>query len=178
MLFAAVAVAILATIAVTVGAPPAEAHDHQIPETVLKKGSRDLQTGLKVAESVWVYSPGGGRCRGEQNLYVFRFPGVDRVAMGSTLRVRIFKEQHPGSFMVWAHRKVDEDNYPVGKPQALRRTLDPVVWGGKTVAWDARFCMSQPSRDYYLVTEGHWRDREGCGGDQYAFWSFHVRTGR
>ena len=80
--------------------------------------------------------------------------------------------------MVRAYPKVDEDDYPVGKPQVLRTTLDPVVRGGKTVAWDARFRVSQPSRDYYLVTEGHWRDREGCGGDQYAFWSFHLRTGR
>jgi hypothetical protein len=77
------------------------------------------------------------------------------------LRVRIFKEQRPGSFMVRAYRKVAEDDYPVGKPQVLRTTLDPVVRGGKTVAWDARFRVSQPSRDYYLVTEGHWRDREG-----------------
>jgi hypothetical protein len=74
---------------------------------------------------------------------VFRFPGVDRVATGSTLRVRIFKEQRPGSLKVTAHRKVDKDDYPVGKPQALRRTLDPVVRGGKTVAWDARFRVSQ-----------------------------------
>jgi hypothetical protein len=85
-------------------------------------------------------------------LYVFRFPGVDRVAARSSLRVRIFKEQRPGSFMVRAYRKVAEDDYPVGKPQVLRTTLDPVVRGGKTVAWDARFRVSQPSRDYYSST--------------------------
>lgn len=46
------------------------------------------------------------------------------------------------------------------------------------MAWDARFRVGRPSRDYYLVTEGHWRDREGCDVDQYAFWGFHVTTGR
>lgn len=178
VLFSAVAVVILGAIAVTVGAPPAEAHDHRIPKTVLKKGSQDLQTGFKVAESEWHYALGGGRCGGAHTDYAFRFPGADRVAAKSALRVRIFKVQRPDSLKITAHRKVNEDDYPIGKPQVLKRTLSPVVRGGKTVAWDARFRVSQLSRDYYLVTEGHWRDREGCGGDQYAFWSFHVRTGR
>jgi hypothetical protein len=92
------------------------------------------------------------------------------------LRVRISKAQRPDSFTVNAHREVDEEGFPVDEPQPLRRTLDPVVRGGRTVAWDARFRVRQPSRDYYLVTEGHWRDREGCDVDQYAFWSFHVET--
>jgi hypothetical protein len=150
----------------------------RFPNTVLKKGAQDLQTGLKVGESLWHYSLGGGRCGGRHTLSLFRFPGVDRVAAGTELRVRIFKEHRPDSFTVNAHRRVAEDDFPLGEPQGLPRTLKPVVRRGETVAWDARFRVSEPSRDYYLVTEGHWRDREGCGGDQYAFWSFHVKTGR
>lgn len=46
------------------------------------------------------------------------------------------------------------------------------------MAWDAEFRVRGPSRDYYLVTEGHWRDREGCRVDQYPYWGFHVKTGR
>lgn len=177
-LFAAVAAAILAGIAATAGAPPAGAHDHRIPETVLKKGPQDLQTGLRVAESFWSHSTAGGGCAGAFTDYVFRFPAVDRVAAGRALHVRIFKAQRPDSFTVNAHRKVKDDGFPVGEPQPLRRTLEPVLRQGKRVAWDAKFRVNQPSRDYYLVTEGHWRDREGCDVDQYAYWSFHVETKR
>ncbi len=176
VLFAAVAAAFLVVLAATAWAPPAEAHDHRIPETVLKKGTRDLQTGLRVAESFWSRSIPGGGCKGAYTDYVFRYPKVDRVAAGSELRVRIFKTQRPDSFTVSAHRRVADDGFPLGDPQPLRRTLEPVVRGGERVAWDARFRVNRPSRDYYLLTEGHWRDREGCDIDQYAFWSFHVRT--
>ena len=71
---------------------------------------------------------------------------------------------------------MEEDGFPVGEPQTLRRTLEPVVRKEKRVAWDARFRVGRPSRDYYLVAEGPWRDREGCGVDQYAYRGFHVRT--
>jgi hypothetical protein len=178
VLFAAVVAAIMALFAATAWAPPAEAHDHRIPETVLKKGARDLQGGLLVAESFWSRSAGGGRCEGAFTDYVFRFPKAGRVAASSALRVRIFKEQRPDSFTVKAHRKVEEDGLPIGQPQRLPRTLYPVVRGGERVAWDARFRVGRPSRDYYLVTEGHWGDREGCDVDQYAYWGFHVKTGR
>lgn len=59
----------------------------------------------------------------------------------------------------------------------LERTLERVARDGKTVAWDAVFSVNRPSRDYYLITEGHWQDAQGCEGDQFAFWSFHVETG-
>jgi hypothetical protein len=58
----------------------------------------------------------------------------------------------------------------------LRKTLKRVVRDGRTVAWDAVFRVGQPGRDYYLVTEGHWKDREGCDDDQFAYWSFHVKA--
>ena len=170
--------AVLAGIAAIAEAPPAQAHDHRIPSTVLKEGAQDLQEGLRVVESIWNYLVGGGQCTTKQALYVFRFPTVDRVAAGRRLRVRIFKGQRPDAYSVTAYRDVDEDNVPVGEGQALRRSLEPVVRGGTTVAWDARFSVGRPARHYYLVTQGHWRDRQGCRGDQYAFWSFHVKTGR
>jgi hypothetical protein len=52
-----------------------------------------------------------------------------------------------------------------------------VVEDGRTVVWDAVFSVNRPDRHYYLVTEGYWQDRQGCGSDQFAFWSFHVKTG-
>ncbi|MDQ4128909.1 MAG: hypothetical protein M3151_13350 [Actinomycetota bacterium] len=31
---------------------------------------------------------------------------------------------------------------------------------------DTVFTVERPDRHYYLVTEGHWQDRQGCGVDQ------------
>jgi hypothetical protein len=47
------------------------------------------------------------------------------------------------------------------------------------VAWDAHFRVDSPDTDYYLLTEGHWQDRDcsNVDSDQFASWTFHVRTG-
>jgi hypothetical protein len=64
-----------------------------------------------------------------------------------------------------------------GERRLLNRSLKSAVRDGKTVAWDAYFEANRPDRDYFLVGDGHWTDRESCGGvDQYASWSFHVKT--
>ena len=154
---------------------PAAAHDHQIPRTVLKKGAQDLQVGRRVNESSWD-QPSGNLCVNQNAIYEMRFPGVDRVAAGSKLKVRILKIQRPDSFEIAAYPKLDKEGLPVGG-RVLRSTLVPVKEEGRTVAWDAVFSVNRPDRDYYLVTQGHWQDSEGCGNDQFAFWSFHVRTG-
>ncbi len=91
--------------------------------------------------------------------------------------MRIFKSQRPDSFEIAAYRTVDENGQPSGQGRLLNRSLERVVRDGKTVAWDAVFFVNRPGRDYYLISEEHWQDREGCGADQYAYWSFHVKTG-
>ncbi len=154
----------------------AGAHDHGIPHTVLKKGDRGLQAGTRVMESSWNRPAGDGLCINEAVVYTTRFPETDSVAPGSKLRVRISKAQRPDTFKISAYRTVDENGMPVGEGRLLERSLKRVVSDGKTVAWSAVFSVNRPDRDYYLVSEGHWQDREGCGGDQYAFWSFHVKT--
>jgi hypothetical protein len=91
--------------------------------------------------------------------------------------VRIFKAQRPDSFGVVTYRSLDGKGVPSGEGRPLGSTLKRVTRDGKTVAWDAVFSLNRASTNYYLVAEGHWQDREGCGGaDQYAFWSFHART--
>jgi hypothetical protein len=45
------------------------------------------------------------------------------------------------------------------------------------VAWDVFFRVDRPDTDYYLVSEGHWKDRDCSNIDQFAHWSFHVKTG-
>jgi len=96
---------------------------------------------------------------------------------GSKLKVRILKTQRPDYVEITAYPALDEEGTPKGEGRLLRRSLERVVRDGKTVAWDSYFEVNHPDRDYYLVGEGHWKDREGCGGvDQYASWSFHVKT--
>lgn len=156
---------------------PAQAHDHRIPNTVLKKGAKELQAGTLVKESSWHYPTGENECTNETTWYSTRFPETDSVAAGAKLRVRIFKAQRPASFLVAAYREIDENGNPSDQGRMLKRTLEPVVRDGKTVAWDAVFSVNRPDRDYYLVSEGHWQDKEGCGeNDQFASWSFHVKT--
>jgi hypothetical protein len=174
VMFVAVALALAG--AVLIGGRAAEAHDHQVPNTVLKKGDRDLQVGRRVNESSWDQPAGAGECVNQNAIYSAGFPEVDRVAAGSELRVRILKSQRPDSFEVVAYPRADAEGQPAGQARQLPSTLKRVVVDGRTVAWDAVFSVNRPARDYYLITEGHWRDTEGCGNDQFAYWSFHVKT--
>ena len=154
---------------------PAQAHDHRIPATVLMKSARELQASTRVFESSWT-RPSGDLCEHQTTFYRTRFPETDGVAAGTRLRVRISKAQRPDSFDIIAYHALDEAGEPSGEARPLGRSLERVVRDGKTVGWDAVFSVKDAGRDYYLISEGHWREREGCGGDQYAFWSFHVRT--
>ncbi|MGH3145307.1 MAG: hypothetical protein ACRDTR_05845 [Rubrobacter sp.] len=174
VLLAAVVLALASV--VLVGQRPAEAHDHRVPDTVLKKGARDLQAGLKVNESSWNQPAGNGECVNQSVIYSGGFPEVDRVSAGSKLRVRILKSQRPDTFEVVTYPKATRDAQPAGKGRVLPSTLRPVVEEERTVAWDALLSVNLPNRDYYLITEGHWQDTQGCPGDQFAFWSFHVKT--
>ena len=157
---------------------PAIAHDHQIPRTVLMKGAKELQVGLKVAYSSWTDIMDGETVT-ETGQYAWRFPEEDRVVAGTELRVRILKNERPETLSVTAYPKVVLNNgfwEPSGRERLLRTSLEPVVRDGRTVAWVAVFNVNRPDRHYYLVSEGHWRDVQGAGVDQHAFWSFHVKT--
>jgi hypothetical protein len=170
---------LVAAIGIIVGAQASAsyAHDHLVPETVLKKGGRELQKGLRVIEYSWTRPSGGGTCVKLDAILTTRFRDADTVAPGSGLRIRILKTQRPTSFDVVAWKRVDEDGIPSGEAHALPVSLKPVVQNGQRVAWDAIFRVNRPGRHYYLISEGHWSDTEGCGGvDQFAHWSFHVET--
>ncbi len=154
---------------------PAQAHDHRIPQTVLKKGAKE-QPGTLVKESSWDRLVEDDLCENQNAFYRTRFPETDAVAAGAKLRVHISKRQRPDSFKIAAYRALDEEGEPSGEARLLKRTLERVVVDGKTVGWDAVFSVNRPSRDYYLIAEGLWKDREGCGNEQFAYWSFHVKT--
>ena len=166
----------VAALLVALSARVALAHDHQIPNTVLKKGAKELQTGLRVVDSSWTQPAGNGEYVTQTASYSWRFPEVDRVAADSKLRVTVLKSQKPDAFSITAYPKLDESGAPSGRGRLLRRSLKPVVQDGKTVAWDVVFYVARPARNYYLVSEGHWKDVQGSGADQWAHWSFHVRA--
>jgi hypothetical protein len=167
---------VVASVGVLLAQRTALAHDHQIPNTVLKKGAKELQTGLLVVDSSWTQPAGNGEHVTQTASYSWRFPEADRVAADSKLRVRVLKSQKPDAFSITAYPKLDERGAPSGQGRLLRRSLKPVVQDGKTVAWDVVFYVARPARDYYLVSEGHWKDVQGSGADQWAHWSFHVKT--
>lgn len=159
-----------------VGQRPANAHDHLIPKTVLVKGDKELQAGRLVKESSWTYLDGEGGMNTDTAYYYWRFPEVDRVAAGSEMRLRIFKDRQPETFMLAAYPRVDERGRPSGEKRLLSPSFEPVVRDGLTVAWDAVFDLDRPDRHYYLVGRGHWQDAEGSGEQQYASWAFHAKT--
>lgn len=127
-------------------------------------------------ESSWD-RPSGDGCVNQSVIYAPGFPEVDRVAAGSELSARIFKPQRPDSFEVVAYPKADKEGLPAGRARLLPVALERVVRDGRTVGWDAVFTVDRPDKNYYLATEGHWQDRQDCGRDQFAFWTFHVKTG-
>ncbi len=185
VLLGAMVVALMGVVVVT--QEPASAHDHLIPKTVLMKGANELQTGRLVVDSSWTQPAGGGEFVTQTASYSWGWPEVDRsgvpkadrVAAESRLRVRIYKKQQPDTFSIMAYPKVVQNGdywEPSGQGRLLRSSLKPVVQDGRTVAWDAIFYVNRPDRDYYLVSEGHWKDVQGSGADQWAHWSFHVRA--
>lgn len=171
MLIVVLAAMVVALAGALVAQRPADAHDHQIPKTVLMKGKEKLQAGRTVGWSDWYSSAGNGECVHAHADYTFGFPRVDKVAAGSKLKVRIYKSQKPRPFHL---AKVDKEGNPRGD---VNVRLKPVVRNEKTVAWDAVFRVGRPDTRYRLLSEGYWKDREGCGGNQHAFWSFQVKTG-
>lgn len=180
-MLAALAVAVLVT------QVPASAHDHLIPKTTLMKGAKELQNGRLVVDSSWTQPAGNGEFVTQTAVYSWGWPKVsssgvpvaNHVAAESKLRIRINKKQRPDTFSVTAYPKVTENQgywEPSGRERPLRSSLKPVVQDGRTVAWDAIFYVNRPDRNYYLVSEGHWKDVQASGADQWAHWSFYAKT--
>ena len=85
------------------------------------------------------------------------------------MSVRIFKAQRPDSFEVVAYPKVYGEEQSAGRARSLPSVLERMVEYRRTVAWDVIFSVDRRDRHYYLVTERHWQDRQGCGSCQFPF---------
>ena len=104
VLLAAVTVALVGVF--MVGQRSASAHDHLIPRTVLVNEHKELQAGRIVKDSSSTYLYGEGGLNTDTAAYYWSFPKVDRVAASSEMRLRIFKDREPETFMLAAHPKV------------------------------------------------------------------------
>jgi hypothetical protein len=158
----------------------ASAHDHRVPKTTLMKGKEELQVGRKVEEFTWAFtSRSGSACFVDEGTFPFGFPEeAASVAADSKLKVRIYKIQRPDTFSITAYSRLKGTGEPVGATGRLLETsLERVVRDGQTVAWDAVFTVDRPDTNYYLITEGHWQDRDCTNIDQFAHWAFHARIG-
>ena len=127
-----------------------------------------MQTGLKVVDSSWTQPASNGEFVTQSASYSWCFPQVDRVAAESKLRVRILKSHKPDTFSIIAYPRVDEKGALSGQGRQLSASFKPIVHDGRTVAWDVIFYVNRPLSDYYLVSEGHWKDRQGSDSDQWA----------
>lgn len=135
---------------------------------------RVSQKGVKVAEYSWSQPTGDGGCVVANALLETSFPEARAVAAGTPLRIRVHDARRPNPFEIVSYRRLDADGMPAGRGREIRRSLEPVVRDGRTVAWDARFRLNQPGRQHYLIADGHWK---GCDGIyDFALWSFHLRT--
>jgi hypothetical protein len=164
-------VILFATLAATLFlvAGTAYSDDFQPPTTVLMKGTQELQMG-RLGSYCWPTASGFG-C---SDTFISRYPAADLVRAGSRLHIRINKAQRPETFNLYAARKVNERGWMV-RPRQLNVSLQPLVEGGQTVAWDAFFYVNRPGRHYYIRAEGFWDDAAG-GQQGDASWTFHVKT--
>lgn len=161
-------------------AVPAGAHDHiEIAPFVLHVGER-RQRGSYV-HSGWTSPSGRKYCVSFQGDGVYSFPGPLTVPPGQpTARIRLWKRQRPDRFTVWTYRGVDPSDVSAAPgaareraPVRLRRYRSP---GGDLRGWEAIFRPILVG-DLYIEAFGQWRDRDGCGGDQSAMYTFHLRGG-
>ena len=174
VLFAAI---FLGAIGVFLASEPASAHDHHPPKTVLMKGGKELQAGRLTDEYRWSYpSRNGNACWTDEAFGFLAFPkGLPTVAVGSTLKLRVYKGQEPRPMLI---QEIDREGQPRGEVAARLR---PVVRDGRTVAWDAVFTVDRLNTVYRLLAGGHWQERdcsvEPVDPDEFARWSFRLKTG-
>jgi hypothetical protein len=174
VLFAAI---VVGAAGVSLAAGTAVAQDDHPPRTVLMTEGRELQAGRLMDEYQWSYpSPNGKACWTDEATIPFAFPASQpTVAVGSKLKVRIYKSRMPQPFSI---QEIDRSGQPRGEVGTRMR---PVVRDQKTVAWDAVFTVDRPNTLYRLLSEGHWQDRDctvdPIDPDQFARWSFRVKTG-
>lgn len=123
-----------------------------------------MQRG-RLGSYCWTVHEGTGQCVDA----VPSWPKAMWVRSGAKLKIRIHFSERPEQFSIGAWRRVDENGFPKGDSERIKKRMKRVVRDGETKAWDALFRLDG-ARHYYISAFGRWE------GD--ASWSFHARTRR
>ena len=156
---------------VLIGPGAAVAHDHDPPKVVLH-----VAGGLQQGDPYGTHwkDRKGRSCSVLSIDDVMRF-GPPIHARPGTVRGRIVlrKAHRPQDLDLVFWRELDEYGMPATAPEELAVRLAPKRRQGETVAYQARFEVILEDH-VYLRLYAEWRDREGCGGYQSAYWTFHI----
>jgi hypothetical protein len=143
-------------------------HDHRVPRANLHVNGQVKR--LQPWSFSWVHRDGPA-CVSEEGDGVPSFRPIAEVHLHSTPRIVFRKEQRPRRV-----RAVADDRLEHGYLADARRLdvrLRKSHRDGRRV-WIAKFPARVRAR-LFVDVEAHWRDLEGCGGDESASWDFRLR---
>ena len=156
--------------AALVAAPAVWAHDHRVPRANLHVNEQAKPLGAWT--STWVRPDGPGFCVIEHSDGVPGFRPRADAHLHSTPRVVFRKQQRPRQVKALASDHLAH-GYLGRNAQRVDVHLRPRHRDGRRV-WVAKLHTTVRDRLVVDVT-AHWRDAEGCGGNEQASWSFSLR---
>jgi hypothetical protein len=155
----------------------ASAHDHELPEPVLHHAGQHQDAGF--VEIQWVWATGPDTCIQGNFIGTGEFgdpPGRPVVVPFATpsVSIRIDGISHvPSQVELFSWRKLGRNGAPAGESTTHPVTVTPRVVRGEIVALDLSF--TPPKRGHaYLQLFALWPDIEGCGGEEWGIWRFHL----
>jgi hypothetical protein len=152
-----------------VAATTALGHDHHVPRVNLHVNEQAKRLGAWT--SSWVWPDGPDFCVVEHSDGVPGFGRPAGVHLHSTPRIVFRKEQRPRRVRALAGKDL-EHGYPAD-PKRVEVDLLQRERDGSRI-WVAKLHTRVRHKLFVDVT-AHWRDVEGCGGDEEASWSFSLR---
>ena len=158
----------LAAMAVPIAATAALAHDHRVPRANLHVNEQAKRLGAWTYS--WVWPDGPDFCVVEHSDGIPGFRPRADVHLHSTPRIVFRKQQRPRRVRALAGERL-EDGYPAN-PKRLEVKLLPREREGARV-WVAKL-HARVRHKLFVDLSAHWRDVEGCGGNEEASWSFSL----
>jgi len=146
------------------------AHDHRVPRANLHAGG--VAKTLHPWNYEWVRRSGPGECIAIAADGIPNFRPRADVRKHPGLRVVFRKSQRPRRVQALASRHLADDGYLANAPTLavkLRRRDR-----GDHPVWVAAMHPTVRHR-LFVDISAHWRDVDGCGGDQNASWSFRLK---
>jgi hypothetical protein len=163
----------LALIVMWALAGPALAHDHEPPEPTLHAFGQSQEAGF--VEIQWIWRTGPDTCVQANYIGtgVFPDPPIEAPFAPSEASIHVDLANPPTHVELFSWKRLDRHGAPQGRSTEHPVTLVPRTVKGTTVGWELRF--TPPKRGQaYLQLFAVWPDQEGCGGDQFGIWRFHM----